>query len=66
MAYPKEAQQKGGHSQVLNLYQCPKCNSIGSGNKMVHHIEICDGTGFKNYWSRKKSAEWIRRLSNLF
>ena len=26
-----------------------------NGQKMVSHIQKCDGTGLKNYWSRKQS-----------
>ena len=66
MAYPKYAQIKGGKSQADNIYRCPKCESYGQGNKMVHHMEICDGTGLKNYWSKKKDAALRILLSNIF
>ena len=61
-----EACSKGGVSQSEMWYICPHCDSIGSTNKMLKHIKICDGTGFKNYWSRKRS-EYLRQVfSHLF
>jgi hypothetical protein len=53
--FSKEEQSRGGFSQVGNIYQCEHCQEIGLGNKMVYHMKACDGTGFKNYWSKKRS-----------
>lgn len=66
MAYPKYAQIKGGKSQVESIYKCPNCEMYGQGNKMLYHIKICDGTGIKNYWSKKNSELLRMLLSNLF
>lgn len=66
MAYPKYAQSKGGRSQADNIYRCPKCEMYGQGNKMVYHMETCDGTGLKNYWSKQKNKALKILLGNIF
>ena len=66
MAYPQYAQSKGGHSQAEKIYICPKCESLGRGNKMISHIKTCDGSGLKNYWSKKESIRLKKYLSSLF
>lgn len=66
MAYPTYAQSKGGVKQAENIHYCPKCDSFGNGNKMVSHIKECDGTGLKNYWSKKNSERLRTMLASLF
>jgi len=66
MAYPKEAQSKGGVTQSEKLYICPKCEDIGGTNKMLYHIENCDGSGLKNYWAKKRSEALKKHLASIF
>ena len=66
MGYTKEGQIEGGHTQAQKMYYCPSCDSIGKGNKMVHHIKTCDGSGLKNYWSKKQSIALKKYLASLF
>lgn len=66
MPFTKEQMAKGGHSQAEKLYICPRCGDIGGGNKMIHHMDICDGTGLKNYWAKKRSKELMRYLASIF
>ena len=56
---------KGGYQQLGNIYECPHCEEVGYGNGMKHHIQKCDGTGFKNYWSRVRSKQ-IKALLATF
>lgn len=66
MAYPKYAQIKGGHSQAKEIYKCPKCQELGQGNKMIHHMKHCNGSGFRNYYSKRNSKMLKILLANLF
>ena len=60
-----EGCRKGGQTQSEMMYECPKCDSIGYTNKMVSHIKTCDGTGFKNYHSKKRSEALIELRDSL-
>ena len=66
MAYPQYAQSKGGTNQADKIYVCPACEGIGKGNKMVSHMKKCDGSGFKNYWSKIESKRLKKYLASLF
>lgn len=61
--YSKNQQSKGGQTAQSQIYQCSKCGDIGHGQRMRYHMKICDGTGFQNYWSKKKSEELKAQLN---
>ena len=65
MNIPKEAQQQGGVSQSQIVYLCHSCQSYGQGNKMINHMKKCDGSGLKNYWSKKRSKFIETIVNNL-
>jgi len=59
-----QACSRGGVTQAEKFYVCPHCGDVGATNKMLYHIKICDGTGLKNYWAKKRS-EWLKRFLGL-
>ena len=63
--YSKTQQSKGGVNAQSFIAQCPRCGDIGHGQRMRHHMKICDGSGFKNYWSKKKSEELKAQMKDL-
>lgn len=54
---PYQIEKRLENIKVLSkkIHYCPTCDSYGQSNAMVNHINKCDGTGLKNYWSRQKS-----------
>ena len=63
--FTQDGRVKGGYKQLENVYECPRCGECGNGNGMKHHIKKCDGTGFKNYWSRVKSKQIKALLASI-
>lgn len=46
---------RAAYKQSQEVHYCATCDSYGQGQKMYYHKKNCDGSGFKNYWSRVKS-----------
>lgn len=60
--FTKKDMAKGGRNQAKNIHQCPTCGDFGYANSMVRHMKSCDGSGVKNYYTRK----FNKQLKNLF
>lgn len=63
--FTQDGRVRGGYKQLENVYECPTCGECGNGNGMQHHIQTCDGTGFKNYWSKVRSKQIKALLASI-
>lgn len=54
-AYQVEKRLENIKELAQTVRRCPTCQKLGVSNKWVNHMKNCDGTGPKNYWSKKRS-----------